>query len=1650
MHGIRCSVSHRRTASRRRASIRQIHSSSTDRYSRSIITLANAFSIAKLTVSPVAPVLSMKKLFFCAILCTFASSVFALPTYDYFNYTVGQNLADQINPDGFTWLSLNGSNSAAVPAKIADSGAAFSGASAIVPTGFPLPGNNAVFLTGNYTSGGPNGSGGDLLFGNPVTNGQVYASFFLNVTDATSVGSSGAFWACFTSETASNAVAGNNESGRILMKGSAPTYQLGLTKTSGTGSQWIFESGSHNQGDVLFCVLGYDFSVGKSNFMVSLWINPNLTDFGAVTPPAFTVATNQNTASGSGDISAVRGFALLNRNTATGTRLPNAMFVDDVHIGRTWAYVTGGPEITTNPVASASLAIGSNIVLNVAASVIANAPSPVYQWKLNGNNLTDNANIIGSSTPSLTITNANSTTSGSFACVIANTIGTVTSSNCVVTVPDPVITQQPPATTNAPPGSSAIISITANGSPTLTYQWKKNSVNLSDVGNISGSATPSLTLSSISSADNGTYACVVKNGLNATVTSSNCVFSVTDPAITTQPQSAKVNYGTTQTFSIAATGTGPFSYSWQRNGANISDGTSVSGATVSGSTTTNLSIAGVAYADNGTYTAVVNGANGTTTSLAATLVVVDPIIVNQPTNTFAAPGTTVMFHVDAAGTPTLGYKWRRGTTTLTDVGQFSGTTTSTLTIANVVDTNMASYNVIVSGISGTNVTSSNATLTVNTPAGLVPPPMNRAQHAGENSSMSAGVVGLPPVTIVWSRNGTVLPAETNNTIVFTNITAANNGTYTIQVSNAFGTNSASATLTVSPNYMQFFPTNIAVSRLGDGAQPLNVVDGNTITIDQFTTDGAYVSTVMIPDNTTVDPHALVCGGQDTSSGAVGLGEAVLGSSPNNHFLGVGGYNISRPTGFTNNISGLTVAVAPRAAGVVNGLGYYQMTWRNNTSYPGGSIRSVVPDNTGSSFYTVGGSSGLRLVSGTVNTLIDNVAISANNRAVAYFNGHLYISSAATGTSGNPQGLYDYDSPPTAPTTPAIVFNTNTVTSITWNQGQNEFSVSPDGNTIYFANGDFNKSTGNGVERWDNTGTWGRTYTFSTANIGARGLYVDWSGFSGGVGAAIYATTAQTNNNYLVKVIDNGSSSPITILAQAGTNQVFRSIRAAPLADPATIATPPQDQRAVLGVKAEFTVAAGGTAPFNYQWFRNGVALSDGPSGTGSTISGSASDSLVISGVANGDVASYKVVVANAIGGATSSSATLAVVDPGNYQRLAPVWSQAPGSQTYLPADTDPQGRSPLYRSLAYNALSNQLIIVSRPSTTPSVVVLNASTGASLYNLTTTGITGGTIVLNSVACGDDGVVYACDVSTAGAASPDFKLYRWASTDPTIAPDVVYSAPVDPGLAIARRWGDTLRASGVEPNTQIMLDAATADSSGTTVVGTVFTAAGTPPWGFQPFSTVWTSSASDSIGRTLDFAPQFGSTAYIQKRKGTPLRIASNDGSSSTSIADYNNFAPSIDQVAFLNSNLMAAIDFSGAENAAATPDYVDLIDVSNLNQPAIIGQYPFPVNHQPNGDFNGCIVATSNTVYALDSNNGLVALTLTSAPTSLPALTANISGNNVTISWNDVPAAVGATLQYSTLLQSGSWTNDTGTVNTSNGHKSVTENLNVKRFYRLIK
>ena len=205
-------------------------------------------------------------------------------------------------------------------------------------------------------------------------------------------------------------------------------------------------------------------------------------------------------------------------------------------------------------------------------------------------------------------------------------------------------------------------------------------------------------------------------------------------------------------------------------------------------------------------------------------------------------------------------------------------------------------------------------------------PSARTQRVGDHLAFLASPGGQQALSWQWSCNGTNLPDQTTSSLSLSNIQVTNAGTYTVQAILSSGSAFASALLTVSSGFLPLASSNLIVSRSGDGLQTLNTSTGNTLYLDQFATNGAYASTVMVPDS---GASALIVEGSGTS---VGLDGSVLALSANQQYLNFAGYNQSLPNGGVT----FTGASIPRAVGAINGLGYYTLCLTNNGLYNGAS------------------------------------------------------------------------------------------------------------------------------------------------------------------------------------------------------------------------------------------------------------------------------------------------------------------------------------------------------------------------------------------------------------------------------------------------------------------------------------------------------------------------------------------------------------------------------------------------------------------------------------------------------------------------------------------------------------------------------------------
>jgi hypothetical protein len=208
------------------------------------------------------------------------------------------------------------------------------------------------------------------------------------------------------------------------------------------------------------------------------------------------------------------------------------------------------------------------------------------------------------------------------------------------------------------------------------------------------------------------------------------------PSITAQPTNQRVSVGQTATFSVAATGTAPLSFQWQKNGGAIAGATSSTYTTPPTTTSDN----GTKFSVNITNTA------GTVTSNAATLTVVaPPSITVQPANTTVAVGQTATFSVVAAGTAPLAYQWSKNGVAISAATSSSYTTPSTTGADNATQ-----FAVVVSNSAGS-LTSSSATLTVNAATYLLSASPTALNFGDVNTTASATL----PVTLTNSGNSNV-------------------------------------------------------------------------------------------------------------------------------------------------------------------------------------------------------------------------------------------------------------------------------------------------------------------------------------------------------------------------------------------------------------------------------------------------------------------------------------------------------------------------------------------------------------------------------------------------------------------------------------------------------------------------------------------------------------------------------------------------------------------------------------------------------------------------------------------------------------------------------------------------------------------------------
>ncbi len=847
------------------------------------------------------------------------------------------------------------------------------------------------------------------------------------------------------------------------------------------------------------------------------------------------------------------------------------------------------PTIVVQPT-DLAVAVGDVAILSVAAD---GTEPLMYQWSLNG------TNVLEGTSGELVITNVQLADGGSYAVEVSNAFGTATSSNAVLIVGEaPVIVAQPLEQV-VPLGGTAAFEVEATGTAPLDYQWSLEGTDLM------GATNSLLTITNVQLSDAGNYAVRVANVFGA-ATSSNALLTIgVAPTIVVQPTNLAVAVGGVALFSVVAEGTEPLNYQWSFNGTNVLEATN-----------SVLMITNVQLADGGSYAVEVADVFGTATSSNAVLSVGEaPVIVAQPLNQAVLLGSTSVFEVMATGTAPLDYQWSLEGTDL------SGATNSLLTITNVQLSDGGSYAVRVANAFGV-VTSSNALLTVGTAPTIVAQPTDLAVAVGGVATLSVVAEGTEPLWYQWSFNGTNVLEATNSVLVITNVQMADGGSYAVEVSNAFGTETSSnAVLSVGEApVIVAQPLDQAVPLGGEAAFKVEAM--GTAPLDyQWSLEGTdlvgatnsllTLTNVQLSDGGSYAMRVANAFGVATSSNALlTIGEApAIVTQPTDLAVAVGG---------VASLSVVAEGTEPlRYQWSFNGTNVLEAT--NSVLV----ITNVQLADGGSYAVDVSNAFGTESSSNAVLSVGEAPVIVAQplDRAVP-LGGTAVFEVMATGTAP-----LDYQWSLEGTDLPGATNSLLTITNVQLSDAgsyavrvANTFGVATSSNALLT----IGEAPTIVVQPADLAVAVGGVASLSVVAEGAEPLMYQWSFNGTNVLEATNSVLVITN----VQIADGGSYAVevSNAFGTATSSNAVLSVGEAPV-----IVAQPLNQAVLLGSTSLFEVMATGTAPLDYQWSLEGTDL---PGATNSL--------LRISNVQLSDAGSYAVRVANAFGVVTSSNALLTI------------------------------------------------------------------------------------------------------------------------------------------------------------------------------------------------------------------------------------------------------------------------------------------------------------------------------------------------------------------------------------------------------------------------
>ena len=316
--------------------------------------------------------------------------------------------------------------------------------------------------------------------------------------------------------------------------------------------------------------------------------------------PITYMSANPNVAKVNGNVLTIMA---LGTTRITASQAGNQVYLSAPNSTQNLKVLSSLPVIEEQPKA-VSATLASKATFNVKAT----SSSPLtYQWLKGG------VNIQGAASSNLVLVSVAAVDAAKYSVRISNAGGNVVSSEAQLTVVSPskapTIVAQPRSVSVAQ-GAEILLSVTAEGTGPLIYQWRKNG------SGISSATNAILKYSNVASSLAGDYSVRIANSVGSvtsTVAKVSVTSSSTAPKITLQPRGEALTVGASAKLVVNATGSDTLVYKWLKNDQPIA-----------GATSQELAFPAIRLTDAGSYKVTVSNGAGTVTSVAAVISVTTP------------------------------------------------------------------------------------------------------------------------------------------------------------------------------------------------------------------------------------------------------------------------------------------------------------------------------------------------------------------------------------------------------------------------------------------------------------------------------------------------------------------------------------------------------------------------------------------------------------------------------------------------------------------------------------------------------------------------------------------------------------------------------------------------------------------------------------------------------------------------------------------------------------------------------------------------------------------------------------------------------------------------------------------------------------------